>query len=94
MGIIRSSTRPWTAPVVLVPKPDGTIRLCVDYRKLNHVTKMDASPSPSVERMIEKIASAKYIGTIDLTKGYWQIPLETSPIEKSAFLPRKDYMSF
>ena len=86
MGIIRPSTSPWVAPVVIVFKPDGTTRLCVDYRKLNHVTKMDAFPILSMERMIEKIASAKYISTIDLTKGYWQIPLETSIIKKSTFI--------
>ena len=80
MGIIRPSTSPWAAPVVIVPKPDGTIRLCVDYRKINCVTKMDAYPIPSMERMIERIASAKYISTIDLTKGYWQISLETSTL--------------
>ena len=74
MGIIRPSTSPWAAPVVTVPKPDGTIRLCVHYRKSNHVTKVDVYPIPLVERMIVKIASAKYISTIDLTKGYWQIP--------------------
>ena len=94
MGIIRPSTSPWAAPVVIVPKPDGTIRLCVDYRKLNFVTKMDAYPIPSMEKMIEKIASAKYISTIDLTKGYWQIPLETSTIEKSAFIITKGLYEF
>ena len=94
MGIIRPSTSPWAAPVVIVPKPDGTIRLCVDYRKINRVTKMDAYPIPSMERMIEKIASAKYISTMDLTKGYWQIPLETSTIEKSAFITTKGLYEF
>ena len=94
MGIIRPSTSPWAAPVVIVPKPDGTIRLCVDYRKLNSVTKMDAYPIPSMEKMIEKIASAKYISTIDLTKGYWQIPLETSTIEKSAFITMNGLYEF
>lgn len=94
MGIIRPSTSPWEAPVVIVPKPDGTIRLCVDNRKLNRVTKMDAYPIPSMEKMIEKIASAKYIKTIDLTKGYWQIPLETSTIEKSAFITTKGLYEF
>ena len=86
LGIIRPSTSPWASPVVIVPKPDGTIRFCVDYRKLNEVTRMDAYPIPSMERMIEKIAMAKFITTIDLTKGYWQIPLEESTIEKSAFI--------
>ena len=55
---------------------------------------MDAYPIPSMERMIEKIASAKYISTIDLTKGYWQIPLETSTIEKSAFITSRGLYEF
>jgi transposase InsO family protein len=86
LGIIRPSTSAWASPVVIVPKSDGSIRFCVDYRKLNDVTKMDAYPIPSMERMIEKIAGAKFITTLDLTKGYWQIPLEDSTIEKSAFI--------
>ena len=53
LGIIRPSNSPWASPVVFVPKPDGTIRVCVDYRKLNSVTKMDAYTIPSMERMIE-----------------------------------------
>ena len=59
---------PWAFPVVIVPKPDGTIRFCVDYRKVNKVTKMDAYPIPSMERMIDKVVSAKYISTLDLTR--------------------------
>ena len=94
LGIIRPSMSPWASPVVIVPKPDGTIRFCVDYRKVNKVTKMDAYPIPSMERMIEKVPFAKYISTIDLTKGYWQIPLETSTIEKSAFITRKGLYEF
>ena len=65
LGIIRPLTSPWASPVVIVPKPDGTIRLCVDYRKVNNITKMDAYPIPSRERMIEKVALAKYISKID-----------------------------
>lgn len=71
LGIIRPSTSPWASPVVVVPKPNGTIRFCVDYRRLNSVTKMDAYPILSMERMIEKVASAKFITTLDLMKGYW-----------------------
>ena len=94
LGIIPRSMSPWASPVVIVPKPDGTIRFCVDYRKVNRVTKMDAYPIPSMERMIDKVASAKYISTLDPTKGYWQIPLETSTIEKSAFITTKGLYEF
>ena len=60
LGTICPSNSPWASLVVFVPKPDGTIRFCVNYRKLNSVTKMDAYPIPSMERMIEKVASAKF----------------------------------
>ena len=94
MGIIRPSRSLRASPIVTVLKPNGTIRFCVDYRKLNSITKMDAYPIPSMERMIEKVASPKYITAIDLTKGYWQISLEISTIEKSAFITTKDLYEF
>lgn len=94
MGLTRLSKSPWASPTFIVPKPDRTIRFCVDYRKLNSITKMDAYPIPYIERMIKKVASAKYITTIDLTKGYWQIPLKTSTIEKSAFITTKGLYKF
>lgn len=94
MGTIRPSTSPWAFSVVIVPKLDGTTRLCVDYRKLNSVTRMDAFPVPSMDRMIEKIAPVKYITTLDLTKGHWQIPLESSTTEKTAFIITKGLYEF
>ena len=94
MEIIRPSESPWAAGVVIVPKPDHSIRLCVDYRKLNKVTKMDAYPIPRTERMIERVAAARYITTLDMTKGYWQIPLEESTIEKSAFITSSGLYEF
>ena len=92
--MIRPSTIPWAFPVVIVPKPDGIISFSVNYRKLNCITKMDPYPIPSMKKMIEIVAVAKYITTLDLTKGYWQFPLEKSTVEKSAFITSKGLYAF
>ena len=57
-------------------KKDGGVRLCVDYMKLKHVTKFDAYPMPQIEELLDEFGNAKYITTLDLAKGYWQVPLE------------------
>ena len=64
------------SPIVLVPKPDGTIRLCNDFRKLNEISKFDAYPMPRIDELIERLGTARYISTLDLTKGYWQVPCQ------------------
>ena len=94
LGIVRPSKSPWASPVVVVPKPDGTIRFCVDYRKLNNITKMDAYPIPRMDQMLEKVAQARYISTLDITKGYWQIPLNEDSIPKSAFITTQGLFEF
>ena len=83
--IIRSSSSPWASPVVLVDKKDRTVRFCVDYRNLNQVAKFDAYPMQHIEEVLESIGAATVITTLDLAKGYWQIPLAESSKEKSAF---------
>ena len=70
-GIIEHSSSEWAAPIVLVPKKDGTLRFCVDYRKLNSVSETDAYPMPRIDEMIDRLGKAKYITTLDLTRGYW-----------------------
>ena len=86
MDIIQPSTSPWASPIVLDTKKDGSIRFCVDYRALNRVADFDAYPMPRVDAILDKVSSAKYISTIDLTRGYWQIPLEEDSRRKSAFV--------
>lgn len=71
MGIICLFISFWVVFVVIVLKFDGIIRLCVDYRKLNFVIKMDVYLIFLMEKMIDKIVFVKYISIIDLIKGYW-----------------------
>ena len=67
-------------------KKDGTVRFCVNYRKVNSVMKFDAYSMPRIKKVLESIGSAKVISTLDLAKGYWQIPLSEDAKEKTAFI--------
>ena len=84
-GIIEPSTSEWASPVVLVKKKDGALRLCVDYRKLNGASLSDAYPMPRIDELIDRLGHARYITTLDLTRGYWQVPLAESAKSKTAF---------
>lgn len=86
LGVIEESKSDWSSPIVLIPKPDGSLRFCNDFRKLNEVSKFDAYPMPRVDELIERLGHARYFSTLDLTKGYWQVPLTDSAKEKTAFV--------
>ena len=78
-GIIEPSSSEWSAPIVLVKKKDGSLRLCVDYRRLNGVSKMDAYPMPRIDELIDRLGKSCFISTMDLTRGYWQVPVSRNP---------------
>ncbi|KAG7485602.1 hypothetical protein JOB18_014053 [Solea senegalensis] len=85
MGVIEESNSDWCCPIVLVRKSDGSIRFCVDYRRVNEVSKFDAYPMPRVDELLDRLGTARFFTTLDLTKGYWQIPLSLESREKTAF---------
>ena len=84
-GIIEHSSSDWASPLVIVRKKDSSLRLCVDYRRLNSHSKVDAYPMPRVDDLIDRVAGSPYITTLDLTKGYWQVPVAREDREKTAF---------
>uniref|UniRef100_A0A8C5C6I6 Gypsy retrotransposon integrase-like protein 1 n=1 Tax=Gadus morhua TaxID=8049 RepID=A0A8C5C6I6_GADMO len=85
LGVIEESRSAWCSPVVLVPKPDGTFRFCNDFRRLNEASEFDAYLISRVDELIERLGPARYLSTLDLTKGYWQVPLTRAAREKTAF---------
>lgn len=84
LGVIEESQSPWSSPVVLVRKP-GKVRLCFDARKVNAVTKKDAYPLPHIDGILGRLPPARYITGLDLKDAFWQIPLERTSREKTAF---------
>ena len=85
-GIIEPSCSEWASPIGVARKKDGSIRLCVDYRKLNAATPMDAYPMPRVDELLDKVGRATFISTLDLARGYWQVPVAKKDRAKTAFI--------
>ena len=84
--IIEPSSSSWSSPCVLVPKPDGTVRFCTDFRKVNLLTITDSFPLPRIEDCIDRIGNSRYVTKMDLLKGYWQVPLTNRAKQLSAFV--------
>ncbi|XP_011699177.1 PREDICTED: uncharacterized protein LOC105456665 [Wasmannia auropunctata] len=94
-GIIEPSNSEWSTPIVMVKKPNGSYRFCLDFRKLNNASKKDAYPLPYMNAILDKLRAARYISTIDLSQAYFQIPLEINSRELTAFtVPGKGLFHF
>ena len=92
--VIQPSSSPWASPIVLVPKKDGSVRFCIDYRKVNAITRRDAYPLPRIDDTLDTLAGAKWFSTLDMLSGYWQVELEEGDKEKTAFCTQEGLFEF
>lgn len=83
--IVRESCSPYSSPIVLVKKKDGSLRMCVDYRQLNAKTRKDAFPLPRIEETLDMLSGAHWFSTMDLASGYNQVPVTEADRAKTAF---------
>lgn len=84
-GAIRESSSPFSSNVVLVRKKDGSLRFCIDFRRLNNLTVKDAYALPRIDETIDSLIGSKYFSKLDLRSGYWQVPLRESDKANTAF---------
>ena len=94
LEIIEPSKSPYSSPVVLVRKKDGSCRFCIDFRGLNKITVFDAEPIPNVEDLFVRLAHSRFFTKIDLAKGYWQILVLPEDRPKTAFATHQGLFQF
>jgi len=92
--VIQPSNSPWASSVVLVRNKDGSLRLCVDYRKLNLVTKGDAFPMPGIDDLLDELGQCKSFANLNLKSGYWQVKVHPDLCEKTAFITQGGLYEF
>ena len=91
IGIIQESNSAWSSPTVLVKKKDGTTRICIDYRRLNQVTMVDAYPLPHIE---DTLGGTRFFCSLDLASRYWQVEMDAADREKTAFVTQGGLYKF
>ena len=84
-GVIRPSNSPWYNTVVLVRKKDGSLRFCIDFRRLYSLTVKDSHPLPHICETLESLAGAAHYTTIDMNSGFWQVPMDDESKQYTAF---------
>ena len=84
-GVVEPSQGPWSSPIVIVKKKDGSTRFCIDFRQVNGLTRKDAQPLPRIDDALDTIGECCYFSTLDLASGYWQVEVSPEDREKTAF---------
>ncbi|XP_047998783.1 uncharacterized protein LOC125236128 [Leguminivora glycinivorella] len=85
-GIIEPCSSPWASPVVMVPKKNGEVRICVDYRRLNAITVPDSYPIPRIDDLLHEAKPTPYMSALDLKAGYWQVLVAEADRDKTSFI--------
>ena len=85
IGAIRCSNSPWASPVVLFRKKDGSLRFCIDFRKLNAWTVKDAYSIPCIEDALDSLNRACIFTSLNIKSGYWQVELDEESMPLTAF---------
>jgi len=93
-GIIQHSSSPFNSPIVIVPKKDNTIRLCVDYRKLNEATIKQSFYFPDTIELFDRLGGNTFFTTLDMQKGYYQLKMDKESIAKTAFSCSEGHFEF
>ena len=93
-GYIRESESQWASPMVTVKKPDGTARICIDFKRINNITTPLPFYMPRVEEVLEAVGRSRVISKMDLSKGYYQVPMVASDIEKTCFVCHRGKFEF
>lgn len=93
-GIIEPSSSAWSSPIVFVTKKDGSIRYCIDYRKLNEVSRKDSYTLPRIDDSLDALRGSKWFSCLDLASGYWQVMMDPKDKDKTAFVTTHGFYQF